>query len=117
MKVCKNIIVLVIVITACSKENSNPSTTKGPYFAKVKSIIKANCTISCHSPSKGFFQGLPVILDNDTDIIIRAASIKAAVAGPFNFMTNKQMPLGGKLTSSDIELISKWADEGGKAMD
>jgi uncharacterized membrane protein len=89
----------------------------GPYFAKVKTIIQTNCTISCHSPQQGFYQGLPVILDTDSDIIIRSASIKTAVAGPFNFMTNKQMPLGGQLSGSDVNIISNWVEAGGKATD
>ena len=108
---------MVLTFVGCTKEKVNPSGTRGPYFSKVKSIIQANCTISCHSPAQGFYQGLPVILDNDSDIIIRSASIKAAVAGPFNFMTNKQMPLGGKLSDSDVAIISNWVKAGGKEND
>lgn len=99
---------------SCKKtDNSSPVSTD-VYFSDVKTIIQHNCTITCHSPSKGFNQGLPVILDNDSDIVLRAAAIKAAVAGPFTFM-NKQMPLGGQLSDADIQIIVKWVAAGGGA--
>ena len=108
---------LFLFVASCNKEKSLISGDKEPYFTEVKTIIQTNCTISCHSPIQGFYQGMPVILDNDSDIIIHSASIKAAVAGPFNFMANKQMPLGGQLSSSDVNIISNWVEAGGKATD
>jgi uncharacterized membrane protein len=110
------IILSFLTILSCSKEDMSPAGNSDKYFPKVKAIIKTNCTITCHSPSTGHYQGLPVILDNDTDIAIRAANIEAAVAGPFTFM-NKQMPLGGHLSASDIDIIKKWVEKGGKVTD
>ena len=96
----------IIVLESCKNENSSLPGTSDKYFPKVKSIILTNCTITCHSPSKGLYQGLPVILDNDSDIVRRAVIIQNAVAGPFN-IRNKQMPLGGQLSVTDIDTIKK----------
>jgi uncharacterized membrane protein len=104
----------LIMFYSCNTENAVPSD--GLYFPKVKSIIGANCTVTCHAPSKGFFTGLPVILESDSNIVNLAASIKAAVADPIS-PTNKRMPQGGTLAATDIDTITKWLAKGGKATD
>lgn len=106
----------IMVMASCKKENSSLTGPSDKYFPKVKVIIQTNCTITCHSPSKGLYQGLPVILDNDSDIVSCAVIIQNAVAGPFN-IRNKQMPLGGQLSLTDIDTIKKWVEKGGKATD
>ncbi len=107
---------LLIVLICCKKENAAPVDNNQKYFPKVKAIIQGNCTITCHSPSKGFYQGLPTILDNDSDIVKSASAIKRAITGPFNFIT-KKMPLGGHLSVSDSTTIVNWVDKGGTAND
>ena len=103
----------VIALFACSKDQGSPETAvPDKYFPKVRAIIQNNCTISCHAPSHGFYDGMPVILESDTDIVNHAAGIKAALTGPFSFM-NKQMPLGGTLSAADINTIVQWVGKGG----
>jgi len=120
MKIMRyNIIIVflfIMVLASCKKENSSLPDTSDKYFPKVKVIIQTNCTTTCHSPAKGLNQGLPVILDNDSDIVSRAVIIQNAVAGPFN-IRNKQMPLGGQLSVTDIDTIKKWVEKGGRASD
>ncbi len=112
----KNILILIAValctLWACKKDVAKPSQ----YFPQVRSIVQNNCTQSCHAPSKGFFTGLPVILEADTNIVHLAASIKAAVADPIG-PTNKRMPEGGSLSTADIDLIKNWFAKGGKLTD
>lgn len=103
----------IIVINACKKEDSVvPEATT--YFPKVKAIIQANC-ISCHS-SNGDWQGRPVALDTDIQIANQYSSIKASVADPATLL-NKRMPQGGTLSASDIDIIVKWYNKGGKISD
>ncbi|MEO8150639.1 MAG: hypothetical protein ABI723_23610 [Bacteroidia bacterium] len=105
---------MLITIYSCKKENA--SETNGLFFPKVKSIVQTNCAVSCHAPSIGLYQGLPVILETDSDIVRYGNSIKAAVADPVSF-GNKRMPPSGSLTSSDIDVITNWLDKGGKITD
>jgi hypothetical protein len=104
----------VVSLPSCRKDTSSPSPYK--YYTRVKTIIHQNCTVSCHSPSKGFFQGLPVILDIDTDIVSRSADIKASLADPTS-LTNKRMPQGGGLSAADIATITSWYAAGGRSTD
>lgn len=98
----------------CKKEDTNPVEVK--YFPTVKSIIEANCTISCHAPSKGFHEGMPVILETDEEISSGAYAIKRAVADSITFF-NKRMPLDTMLSQSNIDIIVKWYNKGGKTTD
>lgn len=110
----KNYIVLisfaVILLASCIKTKTQAPS--GLYYPQVKTIIQHNCTISCHSPAQGFNQGLPVILDTDSDIVQRAAAIKAAVADPVTPF-NKRMPENGSLTAHEINTITSWYAAGG----
>jgi uncharacterized membrane protein len=109
-------IILIALSTLNSCNTENAVTSDGLYFPKVKAIIQANCTVTCHAPSKGFYTGLPVVLESDSNIVSLAASIKAAVADPIS-PTNKRMPQGGALSATDIDTITKWLAKGGKATD
>ena len=100
----------LLLLASCGKEKS--TTPSGKYYPNVKTIIQANCTITCHSPSQGFMQGLPVVLETDSDIVQRAASIKAAVADPVSPF-NKRMPQSGSLSAADIATITQWYAAGG----
>ncbi|MEO8086695.1 MAG: hypothetical protein ABI763_07745 [Bacteroidota bacterium] len=114
------LIICAIIITgifACRKEKlPEPAKTPEKYFPLVKSIIQHNCTISCHAPSLGYLQGLPVILESDSDIVFKGASIKAALTGPFT-ITNKRMPPSGALSNADIEIVTQWLLKGGRTTD
>ena len=105
---------VIVTLPSCRMDTNSPSPSK--YYTRVKTIIQQNCTVSCHSPAQGFFQGLPVILDSDTDIVSRSAGIKASVADPTS-QTNKRMPQGGGLSVADIAMISIWYAAGGRSTD
>ena len=105
----------VVAISCCKKEsNTGGSTDSGPYFAKVKTIIQANC-LSCHS-SSGTWQGKPVAFDNDSSITAQSASIKAVVNDPVT-VANRRMPEGSTLSASDIATIVNWYNKGGRTTD
>ena len=101
----------IIAVTSCKKNDVVPQQTN--YFPQVKMIIQKNC-ISCHSSPGG--QGLPVILTTDSDIVNRAASIKAATCDPPT-PYNKRMPLGGELSDANKATITNWFEKGGTAYD
>ncbi len=103
---------LFLLINSCKKDSAPVAVTQDKLFPKVKTIIRSNCTISCHAPSMGLNTGLPVILENDSDIVNHAAAIKAAVADPIS-PTNHRMPQGGTLSSQDINTITIWVAKGG----
>jgi len=106
-------IVGVIVMIACRKEQDiTPANDK--YFPQVKKIIEDNC-LTCHS-SAGTWEGRPVAFDSDSAISEQYAFIKAAVADPVT-VTNKRMPQGGTLSASEIDIIVKWFNKGGKTTD
>ena len=109
--------ILLAIIFSCKKENVvlQPPTTDR-YFSKVKLIIQNHCTISCHDPSHRFYQGMPVILETESDLVQRAPGIKASIADPIT-LTNKRMPSGSVLSFSDIDAIVKWNAKGGKTTD
>lgn len=111
-------LIYVFLICACKNEpaDKKDKPASGPYFTQVKGIVQTHCTISCHAPSLGFMQGMPVILDTDSDISKRALSIKNAVTGPYS-ITNKPMPPGGSLSAQEIAVITKWVTLGGKVSD
>ncbi len=100
---------LVAILFSCKKEPA--AHTK--YFPKVKTIVAANCTITCHAPSEGLPEGMPVVLETDDNIASLAASIKRAVADSAS-PQNKRMPLGGMLSEADIDTIVKWLEKGGR---
>ncbi|MBK9017655.1 MAG: hypothetical protein IPM82_28415 [Saprospiraceae bacterium] len=104
-------VVFMAIVFSCKKEEASPK-----YFPKVKAIVAANCTVTCHAPSKGLPDGMPVVLETDDDIASRAASIKAAVADPAS-PQNKRMPQGGVLSDADIDTIVKWLEKGGRVSD
>ena len=108
------IIVLATTVYSCKKSSSTVTTTTGPYFPKVKTIIQGNC-LSCHS-SSGSWAGRPTAFDNDSSIAALSASIKAAVADPAT-LANKRMPQGGELSAGDIRTIVSWYNLGGKTTD
>lgn len=105
-------VMLILVLGSCKKESASEQQTEGKLFTKVRTIVQTNCTVSCHAPSIGFPEGLPVILETDNDIIYHAGGIKSAVADPVTPL-NKRMPSGGMLSASEIDIIVKWYDGGG----
>ena len=107
-------IVGVSILISCSKSDNNTQPANDKYFPQVKTIITGNC-LSCHS-SSGSWQGRPVKFDNDSDISSQYIAIKKAVADPVT-ITNKRMPQGGELSASDIDVIVKWFNKGGKVTD
>jgi len=105
---------LLLLFSFCKKEDNQPIEEK--YYPKVKAIIEANCTISCHAPSKGFHDGMPVILETDEEISTGAYGIKRAIADSVSFL-NKRMPPNGMLSKTYIDIIVKWYNKGGKTTD
>lgn len=105
-------IVCTAILISCKHDVTTPTRDNGPYFPKVKLIIKANC-LTCHSPGG---QGMPVILTNDDNIVALASSIKSATIDPAS-PRNKRMQQGGELSNADKTIIQKWYDKGGKATD
>jgi uncharacterized membrane protein len=88
------------------------SNNEQKLFLKVKTIIQTHCNVSCHAPSLGFYDGLPVVLETDSDIVNQASGIKSSVADSVT-LTNKRMPLGGTLSVEDLEIIKNWFSKGG----
>lgn len=99
------IVIGMFAILSCKKDIVTPSTL---YFPQVKTIIQNNC-ISCHYQGG---QGMPIILTADSDILNRAASIKAATCD-LPTPSNKRMPLGGELSDADKATITNWLEKGG----
>jgi uncharacterized membrane protein len=106
-------VVVFVAFISCSKQ-SDMVPPPDKYFPLVKNIIQNNC-LSCHS-SSGTWAGRPVAFDSDTAITELSASIKRAVADPIS-PTNRRMPQGGSLSASDIDIIVKWFNKGGKITD
>ena len=107
-------ILTVFTVVSCKKDNVTPDPNNQTYFPKVKTIIANNC-LSCHI-STGTWAGRPTKFDTDLDITTAYSAIKRAVADPVT-ITNKRMPQGGTLSASDIDIIVKWFNKGGKATD
>lgn len=106
----------VLGLLSSCKNTQIPTPVVETYFPKVKTIIINNC-ISCHNSSDpSNWQGRPIKLDTETDITSRYASIKSSVADPVS-PTNRRMPQIGSLTSSDVDIIVKWYNKGGKSTD
>ncbi len=108
------IIVLTTAALSCNKKSDSSNTGTGAYFPKVRTIIQNNCA-SCHL-STGTWAGRPTALDNDSEIIAAAASIKAAVADPATPL-NRRMPEGSSLSTADVNTIVSWYNKGGKITD
>jgi uncharacterized membrane protein len=106
------ILVISAIISCSKKDNSTPDSEK--YFPTVKTIITSNC-MTCHN-SSGTWAGRPTKFDTDADISSLSGAIKRAVADPVS-ITNKRMPQGGSLSASDIDVIVKWFNKGGKITD
>jgi mono/diheme cytochrome c family protein len=70
------------------------------YSSNVKQIIDNNCT-QCHSSSGGQFPNL----ENHSGLSANASSVKSQVE-------SRQMPIGGSLTSAEIEAIACWVNAG-----
>ncbi|HYV90756.1 MAG TPA: cytochrome c [Chitinophagales bacterium] len=100
----------IVAVTSCKKTDVVLQQTN--YFPQVKTIIQKNC-ISCHYQGG---QGMPIILTDDSDIVNRAASIKAATCDTPT-LYNKRMPLGGELSDADKATITAWFEKGGTASD
>jgi uncharacterized membrane protein len=108
-------IMLISTFISCSKKDSNlPQPGTDVYFPKVKLIVANNC-LACHS-SSGTWAGRPTKFDTDSDISSLYSAIKRAVADPAS-PTNRRMPQGGSLSASDIDIIVKWFNKGGKVSD
>ena len=103
----------IMVLSSCSKDEGSPMQTE-TYFPQVRTIIQNYC-LSCHS-STGEWAGRPVSFDSDSEIAMKYASIKAAVADPVTY-ANKRMPADTTLTTDEIDIIVKWFNKGGKVSD
>lgn len=114
MKRCYVLLICCYSISLGSCTKSNSRVDPELYFPTVKKIIQNQC-LSCHSTT-GSWQGRPVALDSDNDIVAKASFIKASVADPVS-VTNKRMPLGSTLSNEEIDIIVKWFNKGGKASD
>ncbi|MEI6408260.1 MAG: hypothetical protein WCR52_02660 [Bacteroidota bacterium] len=87
------------------------------YYPSVKNIIANNC-LSCHG-SAGSWAGRPTVFDTDDQITSQYELIKRVVADPVTPgpTGNRRMPQGGMLSASDIDIIVKWYEKGGKTTD
>jgi uncharacterized membrane protein len=104
---------LILFGNSCKKEPKKNVRVEGyKLFPQVRQVIQTQCTISCHAPSLGYYEGMPVILETDSNIVEHAAGIKAAVADPVT-VTNKRMPQGGTLPDLQVQLIIDWYTAGG----
>lgn len=106
-------VIFILTVVSCGKKD-NPTPDNEKYFPTVKTIISNNC-MTCHN-SNGTWAGRPTKFDTDEDILALAGAIKRAVADPVT-ITNKRMPQGGSLSASDINVIVKWFNKGGKLTD
>lgn len=106
------VIAITAIVFSCKKEEATPTK----YFPKVRTIVADNCTVTCHAPSKGLPQGMPVVLETDDEIVTQGLNIKKAVADPVS-PQNKRMPEGGMLSDADINTIVKWLEKGGRVSD
>jgi len=107
-------ILVLSIIISCNKNDNSPQPGSDKYFPTVKTIISNNC-MTCHN-SSGTWAGRPTKFDTDSDISSLYSAIKRAVADPVT-ITNKRMPQGGSLSASDIDIIVKWFNKGGKVTD
>jgi hypothetical protein len=81
----------------------------GPFFSAVKTLIQTQC-VSCHSGA-GASAGKD--WSNDCLVIANKAIIKQrTVDGTPSFM-----PQGGKLSVSDMKIITDWVNAGGRYSD
>jgi len=95
----------LLIGVACKKSTSTSSTTTNTcdgtaatYNSNVKSIIDGACTSSgCH-PTYNSYSGIKSILNS--------GDFKREV------ITNKTMPSGSSLTSSQLNILKCWSDAG-----
>jgi uncharacterized membrane protein len=106
---------IITIAMSCSKgsgdreggASSPPSSCASMparFSADVNPIIQSSCAASSGCHGSGSFNG-PGALKTFDQIKSAASSIKSAVV-------SKQMPLGGSLTSAQIQTISCWVDNG-----
>ena len=115
------IAILIILITAfaigCVKESGDVPGNPGPpnpnntcdgvnakFAADISPIIQTKCATSNGCHGNGSFNG-PGPLTTFTQIQNAANSIKTAV-------NNGRMPLGGSLTTSELQKINCWVNSG-----
>ena len=82
-------------IVEMEASNCDPNTS---FTTSVKPIIDANC-VSCHNGSQ------PPNLSSYNGVSSNASNVKTQVI-------SRRMPLGGSLTTEEIELIRCWIDNG-----
>jgi hypothetical protein len=111
---------IMMVVLACGKStgtvdggNTPPqlppptascASSSAKFSMDVNPIIQSSCASSSGCHGNGSING-PGSLTTFDQVRNAAASIKSAV-------TNKRMPLGGTLSSSQIQSISCWVDNG-----
>lgn len=111
---------LIALLFACSKSsNTNPqpppSTTPGPLFTAVKSVMQTQCAVSgCHAspnPQSG------INLADDNTIVAQKTRIKVRAVD--NAGTASQMPTPPRaaLSAADRKKITDWIDAGGRITD
>lgn len=112
MKTMTLLLLTVPVLFACRHDAEETATPAELFFPRVKQIVQAQCTNSCHAPASGFPDGLPIVLETDDDLVDHAQSIKAAVADPITPF-NHRMPPDDTLSTAQIDIIVQWAALGG----
>ena len=101
----------ILFAAACNKDNTT-LTSGPPYYPQVKATIQTYC-VSCHV-SGG--QGMPVFLDSDSNIVMRAEGIKRATNDTLSPM-NRKMPPTADLTDAQKAAILNWFNAGGRMSD
>ena len=76
------------------------------YTGNVKTVITANCTTTCHNPSR-----LDAGLNLTTYAGLRNATENGNVITRINSAGNP-MPFGGQMTPASIAIIQQWATDG-----
>ena len=61
--------------------------------------------------------GLPVILETDSDIVLHATGIKAALVDSVTYVNKRMPPPPATLAQSDINVVLNWVAKGGKVTD
>ena len=98
--------IIALTIVACSKELVTPvcDGSKPVYNTDIKSIIDATClSVGCHNTNSKngdwtTYNKLKPVLDN--------GSFKNRI------ITKQDMPKGGSLSQSEINLMQCWIDNG-----
>lgn len=114
----------VIFGVSCSKSNGGDgnstgngggSTTPGPLFTAVKTMMATNCAISgCHTGSNPA-SGLN--FTNDNTIVTQKDRIKLRAVDQAGTANQMPQPPNAPLSSTDQKKITDWVNAGGRLSD